>query len=86
MEFFGRHLHDHLPSALHESLFLSYEQVYLRSAKNTTFLPPFPGASAKYLGERNGALAKKSGDEWQKERFTMHASLWILRKFADSSN
>jgi hypothetical protein len=35
----------------------------------------FAGASAKYLGEREGVLAKKSGDEWQKERFTMHASL-----------
>src|SRR2546425_3567139 len=39
MEFFERHLHDRHPSVLNESLFPSYEQVYLRSAKNATFLP-----------------------------------------------
>jgi len=35
----------------------------------------FSGASAKYFGERNEVLAKKCGDEWQKERFSVHASL-----------
>jgi hypothetical protein len=38
-------------------------------------LPHFAGAFAKYLGERKGVLVKKRGDEWKKERFTMHASL-----------
>jgi hypothetical protein len=36
---------------------------------------PFAGASAKYLGEREGELAKKRGDERKKELFTMHARL-----------
>jgi len=35
----------------------------------------FTGASAKYLGERNGVLANKRGNEWKKERLTMHVSL-----------
>lgn len=39
MKFFGRHLHDHHPSALNEFFFPSYEQVYLSSAKNANFLP-----------------------------------------------
>ncbi len=36
---------------------------------------PFAGASAKYLGERNGVLVKERGNEWKKERFTISASL-----------
>ena len=35
----------------------------------------FAGASAKYLGERNGVLVKERGNEWKKERFTISASL-----------
>jgi len=76
MEFFRRHPHDCLPSALQQCVALSLSQASIPEiCQKCDHFAAFTGASATYLGERDGVLAKKRGDEWKKERLTMHASL-----------
>jgi hypothetical protein len=68
MEFFGRHSHDRLSSALQQFVSLSLSQASIPEIyQKCAHFAAFTGASAKYLGESNGVVAKKRGDEWKKE-------------------
>jgi hypothetical protein len=44
------------------------------------------GASATYFGERKGMLTKKRENKRKKERFTMHASLWLMGGFGETGS